>query len=310
MERLLQEHFRQHHGVVARSEVLALGGSDSLIRSRVGNGTWVRRHPGVYILAAAPRTPTQEVLAALAAVPGSVVSYDSAAWLLGLLEESPETTHVTAPTQGYWLHGVKVHRSKVPPATVRIQGLPCTTATRTLVDLAATADAKVLTEAVDRALQRKLTAVPRLELALATTERGRPGAGALRTQLLRRGMTGTPEPSALESRMDRLLARSGLPPATPQLEVSGGRYRLDYAWPEARLGVEVKGYAWHSSPEAAQADAERERHLARERWTLLSFTWTDVTRRPAQVLAEIEHAYASSFSARRNNSRGKDAACG
>jgi very-short-patch-repair endonuclease len=288
----IANHFARHHGVIGRDGVLRLGGSEDLIEARLRSGEWIRRYKNAYVLAAAPRSPAQDLTAALVTVPGAVASHLSAAWLLGLVGDPPRCPQLTVvgrnrarPT------GVVVHRTSTAPPSLQIAGFACTTATRTLVDLAAVTRTEVLTAALDQALLRHLTSIPRLERALRTTDRGRRGSRALREQLEARGMTAAPEPSVLESHMDRLLHRSGLPAPVPQYQTAEGRYRLDYAWPDVRLAVEVKGYAWHSSPESLAADTLRERHLGRIDWTILSFTWTDVTRRPSQVAAEIAAAY-------------------
>lgn len=286
-------YMQRHYGVIARAEVYRLGGDARYIQGRVRAGEWGRRHPNVFIATSAPRTPNQDLAAAMAAVSASVASHQSAAWLLGLFDTPPACPDVaTTDRRGYRLTGVTVHRASEPIPSLRQQGFPCTTAVRTLVDIAATCGTDALTAALDRALQRRLAAVPRLERALATTEKARPGAAILRAVLGDRGMIGTPEPSVLESHMDRLLDRSGLPRAQAQYRVEGGRYRFDYAWPEIRLAIEAKGYAWHSSPEALAADSQRERHMAGQEWTFLSYTWVEVLRRPDEVIAEIAAVYA------------------
>jgi very-short-patch-repair endonuclease len=98
----------------------------------------------------------------------------------------------------------------------------------------------------------------------------------------------------LESLMDRLLRRHGIPRPERQYEVAGGRYRLDYAWPAARLAVEVDGYGHHSDLEAFRHDRRRQNDLVLAGWTVLRFSHDDVLRRPAQVAAQIWAALAAS----------------
>lgn len=65
-----------------------------------------------------------------------------------------------------------------------------------------------------------------------------------------------------------------------QHPLAGTRYRLDYAWPPARLAVEVDGYASHAGLEAFGYDRERQNALVLAGWTVLRFTWAHVRDRP------------------------------
>jgi very-short-patch-repair endonuclease len=47
-----------------------------------------------------------------------------------------------------------------------------------------------------------------------------------------------------------------------------GKYRLDFAWPEIQIGLEVDGW-WHRSPEGAAKDSERDSWLRSEGWMVL-----------------------------------------
>lgn len=292
VEDRLREHFRRAHGAVTRAQVLAAGGSEALIRARLRNGTWVRRDRNVYALAAVERSPEQSMIVGLhVAGPSAVVSHMSAAWLLGLVETPPGAVHVTANYQAARARpGLVVHRSWATPAPIlHIRGLRCTDATRTLIDAATMVSGSVLADMVDRALVARLTAIPRLARAIRVEQRGRPGAGILRRSLASRGWYPTTPPSVLESRTDRLLRDHKLPEPERQVVVDadGTSYRLDYSYPAVKLVIEVKGYAYHSSPEQQTADSDRENQLVRLGWHVLSFSWLAVTRRSAQVAQTI-----------------------
>lgn len=100
-------------------------------------------------------------------------------------------------------------------------------------------------------------------------------------------------PSVLLTRMSRLLRRHRLPQPEAEYEVLGGRYRVDFAWPEARLAVEVDGYATHSSVHAFQENRARQNDLVAAGWTVLRFTWADVRGRHGWVAA-LSDALAAS----------------
>ena len=79
---------------------------------------------------------------------------------------------------------------------------------------------------------------------------------ALACQLNKRALAGAPDPSVLESRALRLLARHRVTVQACEVVVDGGRYRIDLKLDE-RLFVELDGYAYHWSPEHKQYDDAR-----------------------------------------------------
>ncbi len=64
-------------------------------------------------------------------------------------------------------------------------------------------------------------------------------------------------------------------------------YTVDFIWPAAKLVVEVDGYASHGTRSAFERDRDRDSALAARGYTVLRFTWRDVTRRPAVVAERV-----------------------
>ncbi len=91
--------------------------------------------------------------------------------------------------------------------------------------------------------------------------------------------------SALETKFLRLLRKAPVP--LPQAGYEVGSYRLDFAYPQIRLGIELDGWAFHSGRSAWERDLKRQNDLLALGWILLRFTWTDVTQRGDHVVAEI-----------------------
>ena len=108
------------------------------------------------------------------------------------------------------------------------------------------------------------------------------------------------EESELEKRFTALARRHGLPPLELQHEVwAAGRFvaRIDAAYPELKLAIEVDGFEHHSTPDAFQRDRTRQNRLVALGWTVLRFTWADVVkRRPRREMIEraIERLTAAS----------------
>lgn len=62
-----------------------------------------------------------------------------------------------------------------------------------------------------------------------------------------------------------LSANSRLP--RPEQQHRAGRYRLDFAWPQVRIGLEADGWH-HRSPEGAAKDRRRDSWLRSQDWVV------------------------------------------
>lgn len=149
---------------------------------------------------------------------------------------------------------ITVHRTDdLPPADVRTRdGIPVTTPTRTLLDLAATSPTD-FDQALDEALLKRLIH----PTTLLTRAVQRPGARAIRAAL---DQGPTPTRSEAERRLLTLVHRAGLP--RPQTDVRIGRFEVDAVWRAQRVIVEVDGYASHSGRAAFETDRRRETVIA------------------------------------------------
>lgn len=149
----------RQHGVVARSQVLALGFTDRMIGRRLGSGAWEGMHAGVYRLAAAPDTWKTRCMAACCALGAAAVASHRSAGALWGLDGCREHVEVTAPGVGERrLAGVVVHRTRSLPVADRaeVDGIPVTRPARTLIDLAAVLAAEELEAALDSAFRERL----------------------------------------------------------------------------------------------------------------------------------------------------------
>jgi hypothetical protein len=67
-------------------------------------------------------------------------------------------------------------------------------------------------------------------------------------------------------------------------------YWIDVAFVARRLAVEVDGWAWHSNVDRFTYDRRRQNALILAGWTVLRFTWHDLTSRPQTVIVQIKAA--------------------
>jgi very-short-patch-repair endonuclease len=292
----------EQHGVVHLRQARTCGLSHDGVRRRQRAGRLTEVHPLVFRLAGVPDTHLTALrAAALAVAPDGVASHRSAAWLWGLLPDDDAIVEVTVPrARGPRLRGVVVHRSRdliVGHTTLR-HGIPVTNPLRTLVDLGAVCSRWTVEDALDRGLIAKRFTVAAVEWLLHEVARpGRRGCGVLRTVLDDRALGAARPDGLLEPRMARVLRSHGLPPAAFQHQVPEAAARLDFAYPELRLGIEVDGYDVHGTPRAMTADHERQNRLVMAGWTVLRFTWEQVVRRPGEVAKAVRAALGTQISA-------------
>lgn len=284
---------RAQHGVVTAEQLCGCGIDGQVSKRLVQVGRLERLHPGVFRVGGAPTTYLQRVLAAvLAAGPGAAASHRTAA-VIWKLVDAEDVVEVTVPySRVVLLHGVVVHRSRDLERrfVTRRDRIPVTNPMMTLADLGAVLRPPAVEDALDLALTARLTSILGIERVLDDIARpGRRGAGVLRRTLDERALGTDRADGLLEPRMARLMRAHGLPPAVFQHPVllRTGRARIDFAYPDKMLAIEVDGYEKRASPKAMESDLDRQNALVAEGWTVLRFTWNMVVRRPAKVAAEI-----------------------
>ena len=282
-------HIRPVHGIVTRQQLLDASLTPSAITRRIQNGEIVVIHRGVYLIPTHALTWRSRVVAATFAGQGFASHRAAAAlWELpGFDERLVEVTTERRPraTNIVW------HRRKLDPCdTTSIDDIRVTGVHRTLVDLGDVVDRTAVEDAVDSALSRRLTSADWLlrELQRIGTS-GRKGARVL-AGILNEG--DERPPSWLERRFIRLLARATLPPYQREFPILN--YRLDFAWPEVSLAIEVHGERWHRRRLRWAKDLDRHNRLTAMGWTILHYTWDEIRSDPDRVIREIVSTYLRS----------------
>ncbi len=284
------------HGVVARAQLRKLGFGVAAIDHRVRAARLHRVHQGVYAVGHSVLTMEGRWMAAVLAAGGeAVLSHASAAAAWELRPPSGGAIHVTVPGDPGRTRraGIRLHRSTTltPNDTRAHRGIPITTPVRTIIDLATTLNGRPLEHALDLAEQRGLVDFAELRKAIEAHPT-RPGSPSLQAMLSRYSAGSTVTRSELEERFLRLCDRHGLPRPHVNTRIEGNE--VDFVWRDARLIVEVDGYAYHRSPRAFEDDRARDVALTVAGWTVLRFTWGQITRRPPWVAAAIRARLATS----------------
>jgi hypothetical protein len=91
--------------------------------------------------------------------------------------------------------------------------------------------------------------------------------------------------SKLEARFLARLRDAELP--LPRTNRNASGRRVDCRWPEHRLTVELDSYRYHSSRHAWEQDRRREREAYARGDNFRRYTWEDVFKNPALMLAEL-----------------------
>jgi very-short-patch-repair endonuclease len=275
-------------GLVTLAQAVDLGISARTVQRRVRCGDWERVLPRVFLVGGHPHSDAVRVRAAGLWVgePGAV-SGPAAAWWHGMWSSVPGTVQVTVPRGACprpQPHIDLRRRALGSTDLVTLRGLRLTDKPLTALETAAVVpDGSVF---LDRALQRHV-AFPRVYRAYCRNlgAHGSARAGTLLVAAADRA------DSAAERCAVALLRAAGITGWV--LGHPFGAYVIDIAFPEAKLAVEIDGWAWHMAVDRFRADRHKGNALVRARWDLLRFTWHDLTNRPGYVVAEILAALAA-----------------
>ena len=275
---------RAQHGVVAVRQLAALGIGRRAVQHRVARGRLLRVHRGVYAVGHDRLTREGRLMAAvLGGGRGAVLSHRSAGARYGL-PVTERRIEITVPARRA-APGVVAHVSVLPADEHEVvDGLPMTTAARTLLDLAGTLSHRELRRAFNEAEYLSLTSPAALP-ELLRRHPSRPGAAGLRALLAEQTVSTACSETELEADFHAFVADHGLPPPHRQYPVM--EYRLDCAWPGPRVVVEVDGRAAHTTASRFDSDRERDRVLTLAGWTVVRVTNRMLRRTPERLAADL-----------------------
>lgn len=285
---ILRPTLQEQGSCLRYRQTAALGVSRRQLRTAVTAARLERVRRGVYGVPA-----EHDRLAAAQLATKGVVSHTSAAKHLGvaLAFDDPEV-HLTFP-RNYGSGAQRwavAHRSDLKDdEIVCVCGIRCTTAIRTVIDLAASLPLAEAVAAADSALREGMITIAELESAVAALAPRAPGSKKVRKML---ELVDPAAGSVLESLLRVLLVLNGLAPEHTQYVVRDHRggylLRADFAWESVRLVVEADGYEHHGADrDSWRRDLRRGNQFTVGRWWLLRFTWDDVINHPDEVVEQV-----------------------
>ncbi len=229
--------------------------------------------------------------AVLACWPDALLSHQSAVELWEIRKAGPGPIEITLTTASKRrLHGLVIHRRTVlgPPDRRARHGIPVTSPTRTLADLALRLSAADLESAVNEAARLDLIDPERLRGELENV-RGEPGTKTLLRLLDRQVFRLTD--SELERCFLRLVRGAQLP--VPETGVWLNGFRVDFFWPVLGLVVETDGLRYHRTPAQQARDRRRDQVLTAVGLTTLRFTHAQIRFESGEVRATLLRVVAS-----------------
>jgi very-short-patch-repair endonuclease len=247
-------------------------------------------HRGVYTVG--HRKLTQEgrwMAAVLAYGEEAVLSHCSAGQLWGIVPRSGSIPDVTRGASSRGRPGIRAHRSSLPADEVeRADGIPVTSVSRTLLDLAAILSRRQLERAMNEAEVRGLTSTLSLP-DLIKRHGGRAGVTAIRSVLEAHGESLGVTRNDFEERFLALIDEHGLPRPrlNADLVLRGRAFEVDCLWRPQRLVVELDGWAAHGTRRAFHRDRERDRVLLVEGWQSTRVTWHQLEQEAEVVVADL-----------------------
>ncbi len=298
--RELRAFAAEHHGVFDRLEAKRFGVTQSQVRRHIESGGFIRLDRGVMGIGGAPKSWMQAARVATLTTRG-FLSHASALYLHGVDGFRPGPIEVTIPkARAIQRAGIIVHRStQVGRAGVReIDGAPCSSVERALLDHAGYTSYRRLEWAVDAVLRQGLCDLHDLfDVWVRHSIQGRNGCGPLR-RLLDERHEADPIPDSRWNRMvGQLLMDSHLPQPLYEFKIrsEAGTFlgRVDLAFPESRVAIELDSVRWHLNRESFEQDPRRKNTLALAGWTVLTFTWSDYVDGPGKLVRTVAKAVLS-----------------
>ena len=279
-------------GAFNRRQIREAGYDRSAVQRRIASGEWVRLCPNVFCVASAPPKWERQMAAAVLSRRRALVGGTSAAYLLSLRGFRKGRPTIIVPDAANTRLSIgRVIRSKHfdSLSTENVAGFKVTSMAETLMTLARDLSVSDLEAALEDALLAGRVDTQKLRAVLAR-EAGSPWAGVMSRLVLDHSADApTPDSSYLEALLERLLAKTELPPTLREFSSSirGTPARVDVYIPDWQMVIEADGRAWHGRLRDQEADHRRDAGLAARGIQVIRLTYRMITDDPDECLAMI-----------------------
>lgn len=271
-------------GRISWAQLRHLDVPHSTIDDWLRDGSLTRVLPKVYAVGHVAASYTADLWAAvLYAGPGAMLTHTTGASWRGLIDHTPRTIEVSTPRNIDSIPGIRVYARR--PALERqvYKGLPVTSIAQMMLDLSATAEFRLVRNALSRLDYLHILDVEALNDVCG---RGKLGSKALQEAL----HTHQPRLAYVNGRLEENFLtwceRQRLP--LPDVNVWVHGVLVDAYWAEANLVVELDGGPAHSSRAQIRRDRSNELKLRTHGVRVVRYDWHLVHHEPASVRKDIE----------------------
>ncbi|MBU8817427.1 type IV toxin-antitoxin system AbiEi family antitoxin domain-containing protein [Mycolicibacterium goodii] len=280
----LDEIFAVNGGVATTAQLTAVM-TRKVLASLVRSGAIKRVCRGVYCLHTPGSTERLAALDLLNTTP-IVACMSTAAAFYGFDTENDNRVHILDPGVRIRSDSNLVVHQRVGAHLRRVCGRLATAPAWTAVEIARTLRRPRALATLDAALH--VGACTADELAAAVREqKGRRGIVAVRDLLPH--ADGRAE-SPMESEMRLVFLDRGVPDAELQYEIvdhTGKLWRVDFAWPDAKVAAEYDSMQWHANPTAFTHDRIKVARLQECGWTTIAAVADDIRKHPEDLVRHL-----------------------
>ena len=267
-------------GLITVEQAAAAGVDQWALERRRKEGELERVFAEVMRLSAVAPTAEQRILAAALAVPGSSIAGISAAVVHGLPIRASAEPMLSIPMSGSArTEGVHVVRHRVELPSQKWRSGRVATPEATLVLLPRFVHEATVERCLDQCLANQLTTAARvLQLIENLSPRAVVGRRLL-SEMLMEHETGIGHRSRTEQRVAKWLHAAELRGWRRNFDapVAGGKsVEVDFAWPVARVALEVSPFYTNGSKAKQERDMERRRLLTIAGWRIVEATDPDI----------------------------------
>jgi hypothetical protein len=177
-----------------------------------------------------------------------------------------------------------------------VDGVPVTSAVRTVVDLGASSSPRFVERCLDSGLRRELFTAWQVRCFIARVARpGRNGVGTIRPLVEERLEWATITESDLEDLARIVIKSVGHPMPETQylLNRAGGAFvgRYDFAYPTRMSIIEADSYRWHMDSASFERDRVKQNEAQALGWTVYRITWRQLVDDPESVRAIVRQIW-------------------
>jgi predicted transcriptional regulator of viral defense system len=292
VEALIAGWAERQHALITLPQLQSLGLGRTGVAKRASNGRLHRVHRGVYAVGHPNLTQRGHWMAAvLACGHRALLSHRSVAGLHGIRQDNRAKTDVTVPRSSARSRPtIDVHTSLTlePSDITTVDGIPCTTVARTLVDLGDVVSRREVERAVDRA---EMLRVFDGRAVLEALERAGPRRGA---GILRAVLAEYEQPTLTRRQLEELFLALCRTASLPSPAVNawitlddGIAYKADFLWRKHKLIAETDGRDVHTTRKAFEHDRLRDQRLTLAGFNVVRFTWRQVVNDPRRVAGAL-----------------------